>query len=653
MKIYNTSLAVLLLINLLYLSATVVAAKKRIKICIKQFDMPGTISSGEWENKYKTVLNDYFAEKTKNNEYLKDYTLDIYFYPYSPVNIRGLSVPKYYINDLSYKLRKREYDMVILDERILFSEMALMESDLTFASTGLYYPSFDLLHDLTDYIDMKDLEFHDPKCKSFGIYKDRIVGIPYEFDFDVLYYHHTKNSMIDEDTQLLLDYMKSNSWKDLISQMNKNSQPLQLPLGDDNDLLNFFVEYSYNQYNLSSEFDPDYIKLFYNDTSNTFFTNLRDSINTYTDYEVKNSIIQTLDDAFYEYMKKQTTFFKAKASHNILFKYLNVNSTELPLSLPPMNQSVTTHKYIVANRFSNIHPKLLAEVALILTDKKMQLLRAENLGSIPTFDFSKKDSDRDMKNYCEDNPVICDAMDRAEKLYIRNIFKSKNMIPFIEIECLLPVKIKNYFISNDIEYIKNAFTNMNEFITSNLGFYGTLSCVVTVLVITIFFVIMFITNRLKEHPYIKVISPDFCNLIILGCIFNLVKILKYIPPYSITKIKIFLVLETLGTNLIFVPMFAVSYRIFHILKTRSLISINLYNKRLLTGVLVAISISVIYCLSIMLTNNFYYDCYGSINEPRLPLGGYDNYYILNKIYKIYLYFIVSNIILHIKKIIKR
>ena len=330
-------------------------------------------------------------------------------------------------------------------------------------------------------------------------------------------------------------------------------------------------------------------------------------------------------------------FFKAKASNNLLIKSLN-NNTDIPLTLPPKYQSVTTYKYLVASKFSKIEPEILAKVVLILTSKEAQLLRADNFGSIPTFDFTKKDSD--LQNYCNKNQIICNAMEKMKKIYLRDIFKSDTMVPFFEIECLVPVRIKNYVLNNNYEYIKATFVNMNEFITDHLGLYGVLSMILIILTILFFVFIIFMTYKLRNHPYIKVISPIFCILILIGCILNLIKTMKYVPPYSEMKIKVFLMIGTIGTNLIYIPMFGVTYRIFLIFNNQSLKSSSISNKRLLIGVISIMSISVIYNLIIVLIKRFYYVSIGDVNNPRIPLGRYEDYYPLNQIYQGYLMFIV-------------
>ncbi|OUM63268.1 hypothetical protein PIROE2DRAFT_61391 [Piromyces sp. E2] len=643
MKLRKFSNLFLRMVFIFYLFVTAYTAnKQRIKIGVKESDM-STIVKQMNLDEYKNYLNNYFIERTKDNEELNKYELDLYDYPY-PIDRTGRSTALTFMINLCRKhLPNRDYDLLVLDDRILFNEIALMESEWVLQHNHYKHPSLELFHDLSKYISKKDLEIHDPKIVSGGIFEDNIIGIPYEFDFDVMYYRNREvNSKAYNDTQLLVDHMENNTWDELLNQMSINSQPLNISLADDSSTLNFVIEYTSNYYNLSSEYDPNYIKLFYNDTAYEYYPKIRNFVVSISkNSDPKNTALTSREELFENFVDNTTTFFKARASHSIFFKDEMLNS-DILLTLPPKYQSATTHSYLVANKFSKIDPEILAKVALLLTDKDTQLFRAEKICSIPTFDFTKKDSDPVIQTYCSNNPVICNAIDKMKKLYIRDIFKSDYMTAFYEIICFMPIKFKNYFIDpTDLELIRKSFINMNEFITSDLGVFGILSLIIISLTIIIFIYINIMTYKFKEHPYIKVISPIFCNLIVLGCIINLIKIIKYFPPFSIGKIKVILILETIGTNLIYIPMFAVAYRIFRIYKTKTLMSFALNNKHLLIGVLVIINIAVIYRVIIVFTERFYYLSVGSVNISRIPVGNYTNINTYNNYYQIYFTTIVS------------
>ena len=642
MKVKNISDIFFLLIIIFHLCVIAYADKQKIKIGLRESDMPDVITI-DMLNVYRQKLNNYFIEKTKDNEKLNKYELDIYFYPYPESDINGRSLLHMLMVKLCKKLLpNREYDMLVLDDRILLNEIALMESEWVFQNNHVRHPSLELFHDLSKYIKKEDLKFHDQKIVKGGMFENRIIGVPFEFDFNVIYYHKEElNSKKYNDTQILLDNMENLTWKELLETMNSKSQPFRMSFGDDDNLLNFVTEYISNQYTLSSKYDPDYLKLLYNDTSIEIYTELYDSIiSTFKGYNTRMICTITLENTFMDFIQKNITFFNGKASHNIIFKS-NYSNDEIPLTLPPKFQSTTIHKYLVANKYSKINLEILAEVALVLTDKDAQLFRSEIFNTIPTFDFSNKDSD-EVQIYCKNNPVICNAMDKMKKLYVRDIFQSNYLVPFYEIIGFIPIKFKNLFIVGEVDYVRKAFKNANEFITDNMGSYKLLSILVTLITIIGFLLVIYMTYRLREHTYIKVISPLFCNLIIVGCILNLLKIFEFLPPYSSTKIKVFLIIGTIGTNLIYIPMFAVAYRIFRIYKTKTIISKALINKRLLIYIIIAVSVAVIYNIVIVFTERFYYTTIGSVNSPRFPIGYYSNFNLLHKIYQVYLTLIVSS-----------
>ncbi|OUM62846.1 hypothetical protein PIROE2DRAFT_10770 [Piromyces sp. E2] len=558
----NRTCIKIVLFIFIYLLVTVYGGKQQIKICMKQPDMPLTIREEDWKIKYLEIFQKFIEEKAKDDKRLNNYEIDIYLYPYSEFDknkAENQILVLYYMEDLIVKLQKKEIDILILDDDILFSEMSLFESSDVFKILKSRYPSLDYFQDLSKYIKKEDLSFHDPKILSGGIYEDKLIGIPYEHDFNVLFYRlEEPNSKAYNDTQLYLENMEKYTWDDLIKQIYINTQELKISLINDNDLLNFFIEYASNHFNLSREYDPDILKLFYNETFTDFYKSFHDIIKSISeDKMISNTFKITLDYLFGMYMYNNSTFFKGKASHNILFKLMNKkvsNNTDniIPLTLPPKYQSVNTHKYLVVNKLSEINPEILAKIALIITSKEAQLERADVLGSIPTFDFTKKDSDPDLQNYCNENSEICNAMDKMKKIYLKDIFKPDKLVPFFEIESFLPIAIRHYLIKKDPSYVEQTFKNINEFITDRL-----------------------------EHPYIKVISPTFCEIIVAGCILNLIEVMKYLPPYSAVKIKIFTLVGALSTNMIYIPMFAVTFRIFHIFRTKSLKNNVLIKRKLL------------------------------------------------------------------------
>jgi len=121
-----------------------------------------------------------------------------------------------------------------------------------------------------------------------------------------MYYHKEKpNSKEYNDIQLLLDNIEKYTWNDLINQMSENSQYFEPSLGDDNDMLNFFIEYTSNHYNSSKAYDPNFMKLFYNETSYTFFDEFYDLVyylNTFKGGSRREMFTNALDTEYIKFI---------------------------------------------------------------------------------------------------------------------------------------------------------------------------------------------------------------------------------------------------------------------------------------------------------------------------------------------------------------
>jgi len=65
--------------------------------------------------------------------------------------------------------------MVVLDERILFNEIALMESTLAYKNLKYKHSLFNLYHDLTKYINKETPIFYDPKILNDGTFDKKLL----------------------------------------------------------------------------------------------------------------------------------------------------------------------------------------------------------------------------------------------------------------------------------------------------------------------------------------------------------------------------------------------------------------------------------------------------------------------------------------------
>ena len=493
-------------------------------------------------------------------------------------------------------------------------------------------PSLELLVDLSPYMSNNNLNFHDSKVLKDGYYKNQLYGIPYEIDFDLLYYNSD-----DDKTKKIVDKMETLTWDDLLESIKEESYPMTLSLADDDDMLNFMIEYAYNHFNITKEYDPSYFNVFYNETANEFFTSYFDFIMNISDQDVENSLYLNQEDAIYSFLDGESTFLKTKTSFDFI-----LNDDEHVLStLPPKYITTLTEKYLVVSKESKIDLEILTAVAKELTSKEMQIFRADHFGTIPTFDFTKKDTDSDIKSYCESKNNLCNMIENMNRLYMKDTFNSKYSPSFFEIEYLLPQALRDNIESNNIDYTKDIFKNTKEVVSEHLGAYSVLSYIITIISGIIGFVVMYYVYKYREHPYIKVVSPIFCNIIIFGFILNIFAVVIRLPPYYNTKARIFLIYNTIKYCCTYVPMFVITYRIYKIYNSKLVISNTLSNKRLLIIFLIILFITTTYRTIIAFIDDFYYMSYGDITDGRFPMYEYNAYDYDHIVHENYLYTLVS------------
>jgi len=702
---------------------------KTIHILTKVPDIPLTLGEA-WQYEYESKINTYFSEMKKNNSDLQDYNLSFLFYNYVTSSAYSNGAFLLYSIDIMEGWVNGDYDLMIFDDRFLFSEMSFMESDWVEYYLNCRKPSIELLTDITDYVKDKDLSYHDPKILSNGKYDDRIYGLPYEIDFNLLYYSD-ENLKAKE----IAETLPNNTWDDVLQKMDLLEDSLQIALGDDMALLDFFAEYTNTYYNTTKEYDPKYYKLFYNETGEDLFISFRHFLSTITGVNEKrveklvdkekiynylfqiigNSVFLSLDDAYSDFMKNKSIFYRGKASNYPIFRLNNNNNntinnntidnntidnndnddntinnndnddntiddndnddniidnndnnnntinnndnddntidnndnddnySDIKMVLPPKGITSITGKYLVVNKNSIKDKKILAEIAYLLTSKEMQIFKGNHFGSIPTFDIKdKKNKDLDISSYCQSHTNICTIIEKMKPFYLKEMYVSKLSSPLYEIFAVLPSLMRKYYLfQDDLNYIQFLFQNIHELITEQLGIYKVIGYIITSVLSIIIFVMIYFVYYYRDNPYLRVISPKFINLIVLGCNMNMIKILQYLPPYTTFKAKFFFMYNTLCIGLIYIPMLAVTYRIYMIYETKSFNTGFLSDRALFIIIFVFICIPLIYNLFVCIFVEFFYMPFGSLKSPRFPEVLYENYELLKGIYDGYFYIIVS------------
>jgi len=285
--------------------------KITLQLLMREPDLPVYRDLEKWKTDYIDLVNNYLEQKYINNDIAYNVEVAINFYPYFPVNeVFTSELNEFIINTFGYWMNST-FDLGIFDDRLLYSEFSLMESDVVRGYFKTRKPSIDYFVDLTKYIPKKELEYNDPEILNNSYYDGHIYALPYERDFDILYY--LKNN---EKSNYIAQSMENLNWEEFLALMNfQTKDPLAVPLGDDDDLLNFLFEYVNTKYNTSEDKDKNYYDQFVNEKSEIIFKSFYDFVITYTKNQLNHTIRIGYDEAYSAFLERQLTFYKGKASH--------------------------------------------------------------------------------------------------------------------------------------------------------------------------------------------------------------------------------------------------------------------------------------------------------------------------------------------------
>ena len=588
-----------------------VNAKEVINILINKPD----IDANEYLEKYNEMINQYFS---MNN--INDY--DVKFSYCSPVSTDGENLSQIYKNagspfsiDVEYaknfnctlrELKNVNYDMMILDDRFLYADNSyadyvLLQDEFDFKRFSDFYADYN------NYIlNIDDINYHDKDILNDGKLgnKKRLYGLPYELDFDVLYYH----SINEQSKDSLSLKVKGSSFKDNNSSDNNSSdnnssdnnsseEILSAGFKDNDDLINFFGEFVRYQYNKPIENEISSYNFLYNKESTELYHSFRNFILKLTGNNIEKTLSTTVEEAYLSFLENENKLFRGRAS---LYKSLKENSNiSIKMNSLPDNISVINEKYLVINKNSLKSTDVLVKIALILTSKEMQIYRSMEIGSIPTFNF-KNGSDESVISYCQINSDMCNLLEKLNPIRIRNIFKkNKFSAHYLETRLIFPSGLKQSLIDPNNNTASRLFMNILDIwnyssdkeyeINSNMIIFLILN-IFSILVAIFLFLLMIKVHRNREHPYIKAVSPQLSNLTIFGILMRII----YPYCYGLVKTRFLcrmsVVLNFLINNLVYIPLFAIIFRIYYIYNNATNIS---YGKKLQDGRLIIYIIMVI------------------------------------------------------------
>jgi len=591
---YST-IGIIIFINLVLYFERVNSKINNIKVLLKE---PDKVEENYFDiNKLSTITNEFF----KNNTSVRDVNIEYSYCRHRIINSKLKSNSRYinYLNDTSYvnysnciikELQSNTYDMMILDDRFLFSDQSLIENfniEKLFNARKIH----QYYEDLIDYIKQEDLIHHDSDILYDGYFDNRLYGIPYEFDYDLLYYKMDgkKKKSINETTK----------WESL----SKNLK-LHIPLGDNEELLKMFVEYIKTEDNSPVDFTIKF----------------REYILSLENFN--SLLISDIEKSFNEFINNYNVIYKGKASY---YPYMISKRLITDVKLPPSQYSVVNQKYLIINKNSCVNKDILMKVALQLTSKEMQIIRAETFGSIPTFDFGQKLNDVDIARYCEQYSKICSLSEIVRQVRIKDTFcRNEISAPFIETRLLFPTILRNYLIDGKREPVHLVYSNIFKAKMTTLDTFDTYTSLLfgfMTLYAIISFIMMRKVYKYREHPHMKVISPSLSILVIFGFIMFIYFPLFIIQVNNVLKCKIEFVFTELSLSLLLIPMFSATLRVYYIYTNSSKVNFGngFNNNRIFLAIAIILTVIVSLCLLFVFNYEFYIISLKDILEYRYPL----------------------------------
>ncbi|KAL6594791.1 hypothetical protein LY90DRAFT_675619 [Neocallimastix californiae] len=645
-------------------------------------------------------------KRHENNKSITIPTLDIEFSYCDPVKTDGDSLLwtyNYYdlkryvdlefarnLNCTIRELKKQgddsKFDLVVIQDRILYS-------DDTYIRNAIIEGSFYIRH-FYDYL----LTLDESEISNYTKHHDKelikrarnpekgLLGLPYEIDFNNLYYY--------DEAEYLKDIFLSGI--------------LSIALEDGSELTDLFFEYIRSQF---GEPDPEknfeYLNNFIQDKSKiiNFYKSFRDYVIKFTGKDIESTLSTTHRQAFQSFVRKDKKLFKGKASYYSFLK----DKIVYPFSMVNLsnNYGIVDGKYLSIVAYSEKYKKYSSDVmnyVLLLTSEDFQLARAASFGSIPTFNLKSKeflnpinnetetpnanaenendvtkndeiikfdntdDHTTNIYSYCINNPDICKVYNNTKPVEIKKIFyKNKYSAGYLEIRITLPEILKQLLIEGDsnliFERIPNYFDkgvlveiqNKHSY-KEILTFFLFTGINLVVVLILLFTMVKVYKNR--KHPFLKAISPLFSNLTLLGLI------LKCLFPYyffivdSKLSCQMNFALNFFFSNLIFLPMLAIIFRIYYIYTNVSNVNFGkkLNDKRILIILSIILILEFIITFLISFAGNYDFSTYGVFLPYRSIwcfFTDYVTYMIIITFYCTILFFCMIIMLIKIHKISKK
>jgi len=633
------------------------------------------IESESYLNKYNTSIREYFISKIHENNLnipnLLNYDIKFFYCVPEPQDGNKLSLVykkswnSNYIIDEDYSrefnctlraLKDSTYDIIIVDDQFLYSEESYAENCVM--KENFFMKKFvDYFVNYEDYV-INDIEM---KHHNKDIMKDGKLdgkgqyGLPYEIDYDVLYYHKnikkledllTKDGLFNVDPSFLESITNSTETINSDSRDDsyyKENGILSVGLRDNDELFEFFSEYVHYKWGIPKDGDPNSYNAFYQQGSDELYQSFREVILKLTGTNINKTLFTSLEEAYHSFINGEKLIYKGKASNYQLFKTMENSSIAIqPL---PNYTSIIHEKFAVINNNSKKDKEILVKMALQLTSKDMQLYRAQELGTLPTFNFKNKKENHDTSNYCQKNSELCDLIEKIKPIHLPKMYlKNRYSASFVETRLVVPPAIRKFLKENNDTLIKDIFSNILDlriFTFSNVAQFDInvlISTFSSFIVAFFLLIIVFKVYKYRKHPYLKAMSPQLSNLTIIGMILRIIFPQFYILIKTKTMCRMCFVINFFINNLIYIPMLAIIYRIYYIYTNISKVNYGkkVNDKHLL--IIISIILFVIFSFFYLIS---FFDEFG-IKTMGSAIGyrfvwcnfNYDKYQALSNIYNL-------------------
>ncbi|KAG4086040.1 hypothetical protein H8356DRAFT_1736775 [Neocallimastix lanati (nom. inval.)] len=538
--------------------------------------------------------------------------------------------------------------MMILDDKFMLSE----EANVYFAPFKIFYTEKDLYKyflNYDEYIRKDDVSFHDDNILQGSMLTNKepyvdnkgFYGIPYEIDFDTIFYkssddqinNYTYQNMKANDDLLLLSSFTPEPPL-LEDRFNVTSYPsvvddgiLSIGLGNNDEMLNLFSEYIHLKYNVKSipkgDQKSDFFSFLLNEkTSNEFYNSFKEFLIKYTGSNLNKTLTTSVQDSYNSFINNEKKFLKGKASNYVSLKntYSNIIIRSLPNDI-----SVINRKYLVINSDSKKDKNMLVQLALQLTSQEIQLYRAKEFGNLPTFDFKRKTPDDYTTLYCNSYPELCKLIRESNPIDITKLFqRGDNSASVMEVRLIMPSTLKTGISSNNYTIFNNTFINILNLESHSLTkFYKNnpiflVQDILTLSIILILIIVVIMVHIHRKHPYLKAISPFLSNLTVIGMILNISVSKTMFFVNTELLCQLIYVIRNFTLNLTNFPMFAIIFRIYYIYTNISKVNFGkkLNDRRLLIIITIAIIFFLILTSVIIFSDPFYVTTFGSFFPSR-------------------------------------